>query len=396
MNKFKVATTLTIALVMLLVGVNVNGATDIDAIARSYGYPTVGELLAVPGLSLTPQWEQDVQGYNSYDNTNPIYNSLFFATPSTASKIASWFGGEVIPQSSYTGGPYTIPTGATIKVGSQYINAGMAAKKLERLQNTYRDSVSNYKFNLESNPAIFESGNMPIPVDPMLDLKKYYGISGGSSGSTNSSLSRTGGGCVGRECYSSLGGSGSTGSTGSTVGNTSGGSQVNSVTTAYVRSIAKLIDNLLINARAKFGFSVGNTSSIVQQNVNATQKSSDLQKGLTNTTNLPNSSQNNANTIDTSGLKKCTGDIYLDLSAAQACAALTQSQAISLGYNASCSASKVGFPFTDSSGRNYYITATCTINGSKGHGASLLSGYDPGNSGYVRINSRWDLIEYLK
>ena len=396
MKKIKFIITSSIALSMFLVGATVYGASSADSIAQKYGYPTVTSLLAVEAMQFTPQWEQNVKGYNSNDGTYTTYNSTYFATPSTASKLAGWFGGTVIPQSSYnTGGPFTIPTGAAIKIGDTYLNAGSVAEKLRRLQITYTEAVKNYERNLLENENIVSSGNLSIPTDPLVSLKASYGISGGSSGSSNTGTNRTIGDCVGRGCPS--GGTTTSGSTGGTTGTNvvnSSTFQSNTATANYVRALTQLVNKLIVEAKAKLELSTSGVSTSEQYNPNNITDAPSKNTTTSNATTGSTPAQNNINTTTAATLanQKCTGDIYRDLEAAKTCAALAQSQGAALGYNISCGASKVTLPGSPP-GADYYISSICTVNGSAGHGAYMLAGFDPGTSGYVGVNSGWKILE---
>ena len=377
-TKIKTVAIFSVTLSMFLVGATVYGASEADSVAQKYGYPTVTSLLAVEAMQFTPQWEQNVKGYNSNDGTYTTYNSTYFATPSTADKLASWFGGTVIPQSSYnTGGPFTIPTGAAIKIGDTYLNAGSVAEKLRRLQITYTEAVKNYERNLLENESIASSGNLSIPTDPLVSLKSAFGVSGGSSGNTSNgsgggSTNRTIGDCVGRGCPS---GSGSVGTS----------YQVNSATANYVKSLVVLVNNLIVEAKAKLELSNTGVSNFGQYNPNNIIDAPS--KNTTATITTGTSPVQNTTTT-----QKCTGDIYRNLEAAKTCAALAQSQGTALGYNISCSASKITLP-GNTPGADYYISSTCTVNGSAGHGAYMLAGFDPGTSGYVGVNSGWKILK---
>ena len=383
-TKIKTVAIFSVTLSMFLVGATVYGASEADSVAQKYGYPTVTSLLAVEAMQFTPQWEQNVKGYNSNDGTYTTYNSTYFATPSTADKLASWFGGTVIPQSSYnTGGPFTIPTGAAIKIGDTYLNAGSVAEKLRRLQITYTEAVKNYERNLLENESIASSGNLSIPTDPLVSLKSAFGVSGGSSGNTSNgsgsgstteggSTNRTIGDCVGRGCPS---GSGSVGTS----------YQVNSATANYVKSLVVLVNNLIVEAKAKLELSNTGVSNFGQYNPNNIIDAPS--KNTTATITTGTSPVQNTTTT-----QKCTGDIYRNLEVAKTCAALAQSQGTALGYNISCSASKITLP-GNTPGADYYISSTCTVNGSAGHGAYMLAGFDPGTSGYVGVNSGWKILK---
>src|SRR3989344_5235358 len=406
MKKIKFIITSSVALSIFLVGATVYGASSADSIAQKYGYPTVTSLLAVEAMHFTPQWEQNVKGYNSNDGATYTYNSKHFATPSTARKLASWFGGTVIPQHYATGGPFTIPIGAAIKIGDTYLNAGSVAEKLRRLQITYTEEVKSYERNLLENEAIFSSGNKSIPIDPLVRLKTAFGISGdsstnpsyssGSGGTTGGdSTNRTIGDCVGRGCPS--GGTTTSGSTGGTTGTNvvnSSTFQSNTATANYVRALTQLVNKLIVEAKAKLELSTSGVSTSEQYNPNNITDAPSKNTTTSNATTGSTPAQNNINTTTAATLanQKCTGDIYRDLEAAKTCAALAQSQGAALGYNISCGASKVTLPGS-TPGADYYISSICTVNGSAGHGAYMLAGFDPGTSGYVGVNSGWKILE---
>jgi hypothetical protein len=85
----------------------------------------------------------------------------------------------------------------------------------------------------------------------------------------------------------------------------------------------------------------------------------------------------------------CTGNVHTNLADAQSCAAIAQAEAQARGYTASCSAVTVG------SGASQYINSTCTINGTTGHSAYLLAGYDNPNSLVSHINPGWASLPAL-
>lgn len=96
----------------------------------------------------------------------------------------------------------------------------------------------------------------------------------------------------------------------------------------------------------------------------------------------------------------CTGPIYTDAAASQACASLAESQGSALGYTITCTSKQVGFPFDDpNTGLRYYFDATCTVNGYDGNAAQLLAGYE-GFTGTVNghyltwsgNNPGWDVL----
>lgn len=72
----------------------------------------------------------------------------------------------------------------------------------------------------------------------------------------------------------------------------------------------------------------------------------------------------------------CTGPIYTDANASQACAALAETQGKARGYDITCKSVQMGLPYEDpNTGLRYYFDATCTVNGYEGQGAQLLAGY---------------------
>ena len=72
----------------------------------------------------------------------------------------------------------------------------------------------------------------------------------------------------------------------------------------------------------------------------------------------------------------CTGPIYSDADASQACATLAETQGKALGYTIACISQKVGLLYPEpNTGFMYYFNATCTVNGYEGQGAQLLVGY---------------------
>ncbi len=387
MKKISIATILIIA-VFVFYGVTVYGQSTsgaTDAAARANGTPTVNKLLAVPGMQFTPQWKTNVIGYDSYSGVSTKYNSLFYATENTAKQFAQWLGGEYIPQESYTGGPYTIPVGAQVKIGTTYLNAGLLAKEFERLQNDYIRAVKNYEQNLAQNSAIIGTGSLIAPTDPLETLKTKYIKSNSVSSVTTTPITSSGGITVPQNNNTD------SNSTPSQV------TQLSNSSFLYINSIMKLLNKLVAEAKSKLALiqpsslvSIPtNSSNPAQNNINtATTNNLPKQNPVQNIGNISNT------IIPTAQFNtRCTGDIFKNLEAAKSCATLAETQGVSLGYKINCSASKVYFPFVDSTGRDYYITMLCSVNGQKGFGAALLAGYNPGDSGYIKYNPGWNTLK---
>lgn len=94
----------------------------------------------------------------------------------------------------------------------------------------------------------------------------------------------------------------------------------------------------------------------------------------------------------------CTGEIRTNLTDAQACANTAQQQGSSLGYNTSCTVEKVPLVagVDPLSGLDYYYNTTCTVNGSTGHSAYLLAGFQaaPGSNAIVQqVPAGWDILK---
>ncbi len=155
-------------------------STASDANAIKNGTPTVTQLLSIPVMQFTFEW-----GYNIAQNATLGFNPDFFATEATARQIASWLGGEYIPETFYVGGPYTIPIGARVKVcGNKYLYAGLVARSMERNKKTYVLGVANYERNLLHNTAIIGTGNLYVPKDPLTQLKEEVSCSTSQTVST--------------------------------------------------------------------------------------------------------------------------------------------------------------------------------------------------------------------
>ena len=104
--------------------------------------------------------------------------------------------------------------------------------------------------------------------------------------------------------------------------------------------------------------------------------------GLSNTTSSGGQSAYGSGTTAMTSTQVCTGDVNNNISDAENCAKLAQSQAIAKGYTASCTVEKNSNPL----GNTIYFPV-CNINGSSGHGAILLAGYNSSNGS--SINPGW-------
>lgn len=88
-----------------------------------------------------------------------------------------------------------------------------------------------------------------------------------------------------------------------------------------------------------------------------------------------------------SAVSPCTGPIYSDATASQACATLAETQGKALGYTITCASQKVGLLYPElNTGLMYYYNATCTVNGYTGQSGELLAGYT-GYTGLVNGRS---------
>ncbi len=101
-----------------------------------------------------------------------------------------------------------------------------------------------------------------------------------------------------------------------------------------------------------------------------------------------------------SDMGPCTGETAIDKAAAENCAKKAQAQAIARGYTASCQVDTISMPGTGIEmvlGVKESYLPTCTINGSSGHGAYLLAGFEApsGSNALVQhINPGWDTLNY--
>ncbi len=95
----------------------------------------------------------------------------------------------------------------------------------------------------------------------------------------------------------------------------------------------------------------------------------------------------------------CTGDLRTDLTAAQQCANLAESQGSNLGYTIDCKVDQLGLGgFTDpTSGKDYILNTACSVNGSAyEYGAYLLAGFtaaSTSNAIVSNVNPGWDTLK---
>lgn len=94
----------------------------------------------------------------------------------------------------------------------------------------------------------------------------------------------------------------------------------------------------------------------------------------------------------------CTGEIRTNLADAQACADKAEAQGRALGYNIECNVERLGLGgFVDpTSNQDYILNGVCTVNGSTGHGAYLLAGFQAssGSNAVIQsVNPGWQILK---
>lgn len=107
-----------------------------------------------------------------------------------------------------------------------------------------------------------------------------------------------------------------------------------------------------------------------------------------NATNYSNTS----NTNTTTSPNVCTGDPRLNMSDALACAQLARQEGAARGLNVSCQVSIATYPLDVPGLPGYYYNIPCSVNGSTGHDAVLLAGYNGSALETNTLNPTWSLF----
>lgn len=95
----------------------------------------------------------------------------------------------------------------------------------------------------------------------------------------------------------------------------------------------------------------------------------------------------------------CTGELLVDMTAAQNCANLAETQGTALGYTIDCRVEQQSLGgFVDpNTGKDYILNTVCSVNGSPyQYGAYTLVGYTAGTGStaiITSVNSGWDILQ---
>jgi hypothetical protein len=94
----------------------------------------------------------------------------------------------------------------------------------------------------------------------------------------------------------------------------------------------------------------------------------------------------------------CTGEIRTSEADAQRCVNLAQSQGTALGYTTSCRVERVELVagVDPLSGLDHYFQGVCTVNGSTGHAAYLLAGFQAATTSNALIQTQspgWNILQ---
>lgn len=111
-----------------------------------------------------------------------------------------------------------------------------------------------------------------------------------------------------------------------------------------------------------------------------------------NLSNVGTNNSGNSNSDSNSSPTVCTGDPRLNMEDALACAQIARQEGLARGLNVSCQVSIATYPLSAPGLPGYYYNIPCTVNGSAGHDAVLLAGYNGTALTNTNLNPTWSLF----
>lgn len=109
-------------------------------------------------------------------------------------------------------------------------------------------------------------------------------------------------------------------------------------------------------------------------------------------TNVGNNSTDNSTSNNNSSPVVCTGDPRLNMEDALACAQIARQEGLARGLNVSCQVSIATYPLSAPGLPGYYYNIPCSVNGSAGHDAVLLAGYNGTALTNTNLNPTWSMF----